>query len=131
MADYKRITYLDASMKIRRGIKVPFHEYQIITRASILRLLNWLNNNVLIDENIGFNLRSKLSDGIYFDQKWHQYLIESYCHWIDRVQYPIVRVVPRIQTKMINQTFIPHDSDDETASLDLRSATPTPLDMID
>ena len=111
-------------MEIKRGVKVKFHEYPTILRASIIRLLTWLNENVLINEELGFNLRSKLADGMYFNQECNQYLIESYCYWIEnrgtnrRNSLSFTKII-------IESNNITGDSDgDETATPDLRVATP-------
>lgn len=81
MENYKILTYMNENSQIVKGKLVDYSLYDKIQTASILRLLYWLNENILCHSHLGFNLRNKLSNGIKFDDYWNTYLINSFTYW--------------------------------------------------
>nr|QBK90644.1 MAG: uncharacterized protein LCPAC104_01410 [Pithovirus LCPAC104] len=80
MSQYKVINYVNENLEIQE-LKIESIKYDHYLRISILRLLIWLEKNILKDPNRGIEIKKKLFSGFSFDDANLEYIIKSYKFW--------------------------------------------------
>ena len=86
MENFKTLTYVDENLNLIRREKVIYQDYDKKLRKSLLILITWLNENILSNDELGFNLKKKIEDGIKFNDEWHIYFLESHSFWKEKLK---------------------------------------------
>jgi len=112
---------IDLNLSVEQ-VNVSKVEYERMLRKSILYGLQWLEENVFINDNDGYKIKNILKNGLKFNSNTNQYIINSCYNWKKKLntlkineKLNTLKINEKLNTLKINENI--YDNDDELLNI--------------